>query len=163
MTQLRRNLLLLLATLLLASLGMAKLFDKQAGAEATFSNQSINFKALPGYIVFKNKEGAYIWANTALTEFAGTDLVGKMDTNASISWHATGEQYIGDVRKTIESGDEKKFIEYTRVNGDLIFYISVIKPTKDDKGAINGVAAVTVEVTPALLEELNQKFREMKP
>lgn len=45
------------------------------------NDSTVDFKQLPGGVSFKNKAGEYIWANTALTTAAGTDLIGKMDND----------------------------------------------------------------------------------
>jgi len=124
-------------------------------------DSQVDFKQLPGHIGFKNKVGEYIWANTALSKAAGTNVIGKMDTDASISWHKTGEQYIGYLKETIDSGRQQKFVEVDIVDGKPIVYLSIINPTKDPDDKITGVALNVVEITPDILQKLNQTMHDL--
>lgn len=78
----------------------------------------------------------------------------------SVSWHKTGEQYIGYTKKTIQAGREQTFIESTLVEGKPTVFLSIITPTKNSSDQITGVAKVSVEITPEMLRELNQTMQE---
>ena len=121
----------------------------------------VDFKQLPGHIGFKNERGEYIWANTGLTKAAGTNVIGKMDTDASISWHETGEKYIGYLKKTIDSGHQQEFVEVAPVDGKPVIYLSVINPTKDSNDKITGVSVNVVKITPDMLQKLNQTMQDL--
>jgi hypothetical protein len=84
-----------------------------------------------------------------------------MDTDASISWHETGEKYIGYLKKTIDSGRQQEFVEVAPVDGKPVIYLSVINPTKDSNDKITGVAVNAVKITPDMLQKLNQTMHDL--
>ncbi len=121
--------------------------------------QPIPYNQLPGFVTFMKKENntklVYTWANDNLTKEAKTNIIGKENSDPSISWNADAKQFDSHDWAAINSNSQKAYVETTSANGKKQFYLAYINPTRDQQGNVTGISKIVVEVTPELLKTLN--------
>ncbi|MCP3680216.1 MAG: hypothetical protein GY782_08210 [Gammaproteobacteria bacterium] len=124
------------------------------------NSQAIPYTQLPGFVTFMKQENntklIYTWANDNLTKDAKTNIIGKENSDPSISWNANARQFDSHDWAAIHSNSQKVYIESTSTHGKKQFYLAYINPTRDQQGNVTGISKIVLEVTPELLKTLNK-------
>ncbi len=122
-----------------------------------------DFSKLPGLIVFKDKEGHFLWANDEAVRMAGFDdfsqLAGKTDYDESVSWHKGAAEYRKLEIQAMEAGCLHGGIETASKNGVATRFLTYKAPTRNANGDVTGIMLVSLEVSEELLQQLNDALK----
>lgn len=122
-----------------------------------------DFSKLPGIIVFKDKEGRFLWANDEAVKLAGFDdfsqMAGKTDYDESVGWHTGAEEYRKLETKAMDSGTLHGGMEIASKNGVPTRFLTYKAPTKNANGDVTGIMLISLEVSEELLQQLNDAFK----
>ena len=126
-------------------------------------HKSIDFSKLPGLIVFKDKEGHFLWANDEAVKFAGFDnfsqLAGKTDFDESLSWHKGAAEYRKLEIEAMETGHPRARVEIASKNGIATRFLTYKTPFRNSSGDVAGIMLVSLEVSEELLHQLNDSLK----
>ena len=127
------------------------------------THESIDFSKLPGLIVFKDKEGHFLWANDEAVKMAGfenfSQLAGKTDFDESVSWHKGAPEYRKLEIEAMERGHPCARVEIASKNGVATRFLTYKKPFRNSSGDVAGIMLMSLEVSEELLRQLNAALK----
>jgi len=123
----------------------------------------IDFSQLPGVIVYKDREGRFLWANDEAVKMAGFDafsqMAGKTDYDESISWHEGAAGYRNLETEAMDTGRLATGVEVASKDGIPTRFLTYKTPVRNSDGEITGVMLVSLEVDEELLRQLNDALK----
>ncbi|MCP4629235.1 MAG: PAS domain-containing protein [bacterium] len=127
------------------------------------THDETDFSKLPGLVVFKDKEGHFLWANDEAVRMAGFDdfsqLAGKTDYDESVSWHKGAEEYRKLEIQAMDGGCLHSGIETASKNGVATRFLTYKAPTRNANGDVTGILLVSLEVSEEILQQLNDALK----
>lgn len=115
----------------------------------------------PTIIVQQDLEGRYKLVNRRFTEVFGMkseDILGR--TDAEIFPASTAKVREKRIREAIDSAEQTEFEEQIPVGGSIHTYLTVAYPILDENGRIEGVGAMSADITDRKAAEIEIREKE---